>query len=169
MEFGISCAQQPLPRLLCHSRERHNTTQHNHLCQLMSEAINIWHKMPQYSHHSHHPPTHSWQTEFRCYIITFHGCIWQYKTTNQAATLQTMQVTWEPRRLLSMFWSIMVEIFNGKSKKNSTWASHHGVLSALKPGQMSEGQGPFAIKESLEVVCWLLIPRGLNIYRGEAA
>lgn len=95
MQYGwslahISCAQQPLLWLLCHSRER-EWTQHNHSCQLMSEAINIWHKMPQYSHHSRHHPTHSWQTEFRCYIITF--CAFD-NTKQQMKQWQCKQCRW---------------------------------------------------------------------------
>lgn len=59
--------------------------------------------------------------------------------------------------------------FNGKSQKSRTWGRHHGVPSASEPAETAGGQGPLAIKESLEVGWWLLVPRGLNIYRGEAA
>lgn len=66
-------------------------------------------------------------------------------------------------------WKNKGRQFNGKSQKSRTWGSHHGVPSASEPAETAGGQGPLAIKESLEVVWWLLVPRGLNIYRGEAA
>lgn len=57
--------------------------------------------------------------------------------------------------------------FSGE--RSRTWGSHHGVLRASEPAETAGGQGPLAIKEALEAVWWLLVPRGLNIYRGEAA
>lgn len=54
-------------------------------------------------------------------------------------------------------------------ERSRTWGSHHGVPRASGPAEAAGGQGPLAIKESLEVVRRLLVPGGLNIYRGEAA